>query len=86
MPDTPEIPTSLAKSLVNLNQGEEVECYCRQCKDVTTQVRISYRELSLPRRSPFTRIVGGALDMIPGFGAVVGKPTLCRTCKTVNRP
>lgn len=86
MPEIPEVPEDLVKSLFNLNQGKRVDAYCTRCDAVTSQVRISYSQLSIPQRNELMRIVGRVLDVVPGMRLIIGKPTLCPQCKTVNRP
>jgi hypothetical protein len=84
--DLPKLPDDLVRALFNLHQGEEIDAYCGHCQDLTKQVKISYSQLSVPQRNQLKGLVGRVLDAVPGFRFVIGKPTLCRNCKTVNHP
>jgi hypothetical protein len=86
MPEIPEVPQEIIKSLFNLNQGERIDAYCIKCDAVSTQVRVSYSQLSIPQRNELMRITGRILDVVPGMRLFIGKPTICPICKTVNRP
>lgn len=78
------LPIDLVQHLFNLEHGKHLEAYCKQCGKYTDQVSVSYCDLPDLRSSELTKILGRFVDIVPGVGLFVGKPTVCR-CRTLNR-
>jgi len=81
---TLSLSPDLVGVLFNLDQGRQVEQYCHMCGEVTTQVVVSYSQLTGSRRE-LGKIAGRLLDILPGVGLMLGKPMICHVCGTVNR-
>jgi hypothetical protein len=80
----PGIPEDVIDYLFNVHEGASVDRYCSRENQITTQVAISYSELLIFSRHEPGKIVGRIMNMMPGAGFFLGKPTLCR-CGTINR-
>lgn len=82
--EIPGVPVDVIDYLFNVHQGTRIDRYCPTEGKITSQVVISYSQLWLFRHHEPEKVLGRILDVVPGMGFFLGKPTLCR-CGTINR-
>jgi hypothetical protein len=78
------LPSDLVNQFFNLEQGKRISKYCKKCRNYTEQVVVSYSDLPALYSGEFQRMVGRIMDVFPGPGLLIGRPSVCR-CRTLNR-